>query len=174
MVFKKLVVLLILLLCVGTVSAADSISDFEVPPTVYLNQGVTASGLLNNEADNNGDVLCAMAMYDSNSKLVTRASDQYTLATGRFYFPPFEVTEPLFSRGETYTLEVVCDDANARSNFYVEQRQEALKVGGFWVAPQSMLEDLQWWTVRDNGLTMALFLVVIVLAGLFVWFWMRG
>jgi len=168
---KYLVVGLVLFALLGGASA-DTITDYQVPATVPLNQGITASGLFTG-TDANADVLCGFLFYDTNSKLVGRASDEYTLGTGRFALPPYEINEPYFSRGQSYRLRTECGGATADANFTVIQKQEALKVGSWYLIPESLTTDWAYWT--DTNKSFVVVVSAIILLSLFgmaiIWFY---
>jgi len=166
---KLLVVALALVLVLMGVSA-DSIASFNVPTTVPLNQEITATGVFTGD-DVNSDVLCAFLFFDMDDAIITRASDEYTLGTGRFILPGFLISEPTFVRGQSYRLSVECGGAVEDANFYVEQKQELVKVGEFYVMPDIAMSELRWWVDRENSLVIFLFVilgcVVLTLIGLY-------
>lgn len=164
MYMKKAFILMILLLCFSfTFAFADVINDYSVPTNAPLNQKITATGLFDSNAGKN-NILCSFYFLDSESKLVYRASDQYTVASGRFTMVGTMMSEPLFVRGQTYNLHTECGGATADANFSVGQKQEAFTIGGFSFFPQGTTMDFMY--LRDNGLMVFfLFIMIFVFIG---------
>ena len=154
---KRLIILFLILLCFG-VAFADTINQYSVPESSPLNQKITATGLFDSNAGKN-EVLCSFYFLDSDDQLVYRATDQYTVASGRFTMIGTTLTEPLFVRGETYNLHTECGGATADADFTVGQKQEAFTIGAFSFYPQGTTMDFMW--LRDNGL-MVFFLFIMI------------
>lgn len=164
---KKTAILILLLLCffIPFVSS-ESITYYKVPPTVYLDQTITATGLF--VPDNNvyANKLCSFYFLDSNNYLVTQVTDYYTNATGRFAMPPFKITEPLFKRDNNYLVLSVCGTAQASSLFTVTQRESIAR---------PLSQEFEFITNPSNTDTLFIWgtfifiALVILFIGSFVW-----
>jgi len=163
---KRIAFLMILLLCFSVFAFADTISNYSLPSNVPLNQKVTVTGLFDSNAGKN-QVLCSFYFLDSTSKLVYRATDQYTVASGRFTMLGVNMAEPIFVRGQTYTLHTECGGAVADGNFVVGQKQEAFNILGYNFYPQGVTMDFLY--LKDNGLMVFfLFLMIFVFVSVVV------
>ena len=157
---KKMFLVMLLLICLSSFGFADIITDYTYPESVPLNQKVTLTGVFDSNAGKN-QVLCSFYFLDSTSKLVYRATDQYTVASGRFTMLGVTMTEPIFVRGQTYTLHTECGGAVADGNFIVGQKQEAFNIAGYTFYPQGVTMDFLY--LKDNGLMIFfLFLMIFV------------
>lgn len=163
---KKIILLMIVLVCFSAFVFADTITQYTFPSNVPLNQKVTVTGLYDSNAGKNA-VLCSFYFLDKDAKLVYRASDQYTVASGRFTMLGVTMTEPIFVRGQTYTLHTECGGAIADGNFSVGQKQEAFDFFGYKFYPQGVTMDFLYF--RDNSLMVfGLFIMIFVFIGLVV------
>jgi hypothetical protein len=128
--WRALTIIVLLCLCLSIVSASPQITDYNVPSQVNLGDMITATGIY---SDTNGStynkVLCSFYFLDANGDLVKRASDQYTTGTGRFTMVNFIPSEPIFKRGETYTLQSECESSSASDSFLLAQRESIAHVG---------------------------------------------
>jgi hypothetical protein len=160
---KKLLILVLLLFCLSF-AFADTITAYSVPTSIPLNQKITATGLYDSNSTKN-QVLCSFYFFDEASKLVHRASDQYTIATGRFSMVGTTLSEPTFVRGQTYNLRTECGGATADANFSVGQKQEAFNILGYKFYPQGVTMDFLYF--KDNGVMIFfLFIMIFVLIAL--------
>ena len=102
---------------------SDSITNYQVPEEVHLDQYITATGTFVDDEGQSADTLCSFYFFDANTTLVGggRASDQYTDGTGRFSMVFFKITEPTFKRDQIYTLQTSCGDTWTDANFTVVQ-----------------------------------------------------
>lgn len=158
---KGLFVLVLVCLFVSGFAFAidvDSISGYQVPSNVPLNQKITASGIFDTNGVRN-NVLCSFYFYELNGNLIARATDQYTTTTGRFAMNGTLLKEPTFVRGETYVLRTECGTVYADANFSVGQKQEAFDFFGFKFYPQGTVMDFMYF--KDNGL-MVFFLFIMI------------
>jgi hypothetical protein len=115
--FNCLIVFLFVLVCVSFVGAT-SISNYSVPSVVPMGNSVTAFGVWSGGAG----TWCNFFILDANTRvLVYRATDQLTSGSGRFSMNPKVITEPVFKRYSSYTLQTICADAVSDANFYVGQ-----------------------------------------------------
>jgi hypothetical protein len=147
---------------------ADDITQYTVSASVPLNQKVTATGLYDSNATKDG-IKCSFYFLNpnNNNSLVYRATDQYTVASGRFTMTGTTLTEPVFVRGETYTLHTECGGAAADSNFIVGQKQEAFTFLGYSFYPQGGVLDFIY--IRDNSLMLfGLFIMAMIFIGILV------
>ena len=128
--WRALTILILFALCLSFVSATPQITDYNVPNQINLGDMITATGIY---SDSNGTpynrVLCSFYFLDANGDLIKRASDQYTTGTGRFTMVNFIPSEPIFKRGETYTLQTECDSSGATDSFLLAQRESIAHVG---------------------------------------------
>jgi len=167
---RKIIILVLLALLLLPLANA-SISNYAVPSTIPLNQGITATGQSTNDSNNAvADELCSFYFLDSSGNLVDRASDQHTDQTGRFAMPAFVITEPKFQRFQNFTLKTVCGPNEEDANFTVDQRQELLPFVPLY--KQGFAYDLLFWTDPENPLF--LFYAIIILSvcvgiGLLIW-----
>lgn len=157
MVMKKILFLIVLVFCVN-LAFADTITNYSVPDSAPLNQKITATGVYDSNGIKN-QILCSFYFFDDANKLVYRASDQYTVATGRFTMIGTTLSEPIFVRGQTYNLQTECGGAIANANFSVGQKQEAFDFFGYKFYPQGVTMDFLYF--KDNGL-MVFFLFIMV------------
>jgi len=147
----------LLLLFLAPFFLADSIEGFKLPSNVPLNQGITASGIYVDSSPEG--VLCSFYFFNSDGTPITRASDQYTDSSGRFFLPSFPINEPIFQRYLDYNLTVVCGTASETNIFNVSQRQEFLT--GVPIYPQAMPLDLLYWADEENSIALVWFLIII-------------
>lgn len=151
---------MLVLVCFSAFAFADTITQYTFPSNVPLNQKVTVTGLYDSNAGKN-EILCSFYFLDNVGKLVYRATDQYTVASGRFTMTGVTMTEPTFVRGQTYTLHTECGGAVADGNFMVGQKQEAFNILGYNFYPQGVTMDFLYF--KDNGLMVFfLFLMIFV------------
>lgn len=165
---KRAIVLLLFLLCFGF-AFADTITGYVVPSSVALGNNVTATGLFADTNGNKANYLCSFYFLDANTgNLIKRATDQYTTTTGRVTMAGFQIVEPLFKRGQTYTLRTECGLTSADKNFLVAQRETIADAGAQefeFVTNQGNTDTIFIW-----GLMGALILLVIgTLAMVFKW-----
>lgn len=148
----------IILVFLSSFAFADIISQYTFPSNVPLNQKITVTGLYDSNGSKN-QILCSFYFLDNLGKLVYRATDQYTVASGRFTMTGVTMTEPIFVRGQTYTLHTECGGATADGNFVVGQKQEAFNIAGYMFYPQGVTMDFMYF--KDNGL-MVFFLFIMI------------
>lgn len=157
----------IILVFLSSFAFADTITQYTLPENVPLNQKVTVTGLYDSNAGKNA-ILCSFYFLDKDAKLVYRASDQYTVASGRFTMLGVTMTEPLFVRGQTYTLHTECGGASADGNFSVGQKQEAFDLFGYKFYPQGVTMDFLYFNGDNSIMIFGLFIMIFVFIGLII------
>lgn len=165
--------MILLLFLVVPLVSAESIVYYKVPSSVPLNQGITATGFFVPDNNMYANKLCSFYFLDSQNNPIIRASDYYTDATGRFFLPPYTITEPLFQRDQNYLLMTTCGTATATSNFLIGQKQEALDLFGLKIYPQAFTLDLMYFKDPNNSMTIFYMIVfaimAIITAYIFAW-----
>jgi len=164
---KRIAILMLLLVCLSAFAFADTITQYTLPSNVPLNQKVTVTGLYDSNAGKN-QILCSFYFLDNDAKLVYRASDQYTVASGRFTMLGVTMTEPVFVRGQTYTLHTECGGASADGNFSVGQKQEAFDLFGYKFYPQGVTMDFLYFGGDNSLMIFGLFIMIFVFIGLII------
>jgi hypothetical protein len=126
MCMNKALFVLIGLILLASFVFSTSISNYRVPSSVMLDQQVTAVGTFSGGAG----VWCSFYVLDANTRVIVyHASDQITIGSGQFAMNPKTVSEPVFLRGSTYTVETICSDAVSDANFVVLQRESIARAG---------------------------------------------
>lgn len=161
---KKYIFLGLILLVLSSFVLADTITQYTLPSDVPLNQKITVTGLYDSNAGKNA-VLCSFYFLDDDGKLVYRASDQYTVSSGRFTMLGVTMTEPTFVRGQTYTLHTECGGAVADGNFFVGQKQEAFDFFGYKFYPQGVTMDFLYFNGDNGVMIFGLFIMIFVFIG---------
>lgn len=157
---KKIIFVLIALFClIPFTLSADSISNYNVKDPVKLGQEATAFGLFQDDANNNGNVLCSFYFLDSNDVLIDRANDQYTDSLG-YFMGKFTITEPDFKREQRYTIRTVCGGATEDGNFLVSQRESIAHTG---------TQEFDYLTAPENLDTIAIWALMIVIIGVLLY-----
>lgn len=157
---KKFLFCLILLVSLFGVVSADSISDYLVPSNIPLNMPITATGIYNDVNEVSG-VKCSFFFFDGN-ELIDRATDEYTVGTGRFGLVNYYIREPTFQRGKTYSLRSECGGAFATADFSVGQKEEVFEIWGFKLLPDSVAQDLLYWNGKSGLIIFLIFCGVLL------------
>lgn len=152
------IIITLFVLLISAFAFSDTITDYQVPSSVPLNQPITATGVYWDDSNTHSIVLCSFYILED-GKIVYRETDQYSTATGRFAMNGRLLTEPLTVRGEEYTLRSECGTATVDSNFKVDQKQEAINVFGFNWYPQGSMLDLLY--LRDNSWFLFGFFIIL-------------
>jgi len=161
---ERKVIILVLLALLLLPLANASISNYAVPSTIPLNQGITATGQSTNDLNNAvADELCSFYFLDLSGNLIDRASDQYTDQTGRFAMPAFVITEPKFQRFQNFTLKTVCGPNEADANFTIGQRQEILPYVPLY--QEGFTLDMLYWTDEEAFLFVFYAVVIFIVCG---------
>ena len=128
---KKIILLCILLILFSSFSFSSSITNFNIPSEVKLNQEITATGIsLDDSNVPSVNQLCSFYLLNADTgSLIDRASDQYTTQTGRFTMTPYTINEPNFKRDSNYTLKVECGSSSEDLNFAITQRETIGELG---------------------------------------------
>lgn len=168
--FKYFNFLVALILLFSFCFASDSITGFVVPSEVKLDQKVTATGFFIDSNAMNEHQLCSFYFLDKDTNiLVSRATSEYTTSTGRITLAGFQITEPLFKRGQEYSLVVECGDASAQQDFNVVQRETIAHLGQ---------EEFDYATDENNLTTIGIWfvlggLIIIFVLGIWKLFTMK-
>ncbi len=161
--FKHFSFLVALIFLFSFCFSVDSISGFIVPNQVNLDQKITATGFFTDSNNQNEHQLCGFYFLDADTNvLISRATSEYTTSTGRITLAGFTISEPLFKRGQEYTLVVECGDASAQSDFNVVQRETIAHVGQ---------EEWDYVTNEDNTTTLGIWVflggfIIIFIVGI--------
>ena len=146
-----------------------SITNYQVPSNVPLNQVITITGVYTDA--NVIDVKCSFYFIDMQGNLVQQATDEYTSGDGTFASTSLILTEPVFQRDSVFTAHTNCGTATADANFVVGQKQDAFSAGGVSIYPQGFIRDAAFWTEGSNPDFFFYFVVimfVIVVCGFYI------
>jgi len=153
---KLLIVLAILFL--GVLASADSISQYKIQSTIYMNELITITGVFDDGGGSDANQLCSFYILDMNGYLIERPDDEYTDGLGRFSSSSLRLTQPPFFVGEDYNVVTICDIAQTDSNFQAGNlRDVAFGVSMSWA----------WLTDRKNIDTFFVFGGILIFVLLF-------
>ena len=123
---KKTMFILGFLFLASMVSATQEITDLNTNSPVFLDQKLTVSGTFN-DTDTNATVFCKFLVENSSGQVIDRWADELTYDNGDFYAEKI-ITEPIYRRGETFEMNVICIASSANVNFSVVQREAIDKI----------------------------------------------
>lgn len=123
---KKIIFILGILFLTSMVSATQTITDLNTNSPVFLDQKLTVSGTFT-DTDTNATVFCKFLVENSSGQIIDRWADELTYDNGDFYAEKI-ITEPIYRRGETFEMKVICIAGSANTTFSVVQREAIDKI----------------------------------------------